>query len=292
MLTLQDVSFQYEDTYILNELNLHKEKNEIIALWGRNSVGKTTLMKLLAGQEKPTNGRLTIDNVEPFENDQTIRKICYVQEDHPFNGIWTLKELLIIGEEFYPNWRSDTAEHLIKQFDLPYNKKISSFSKGMKTATQIMMGLSSHAEITIFDEPNNGLDAGARRLFYQLLQENHEEFPRMIFVSTHHIEEIHPISDSLLVIHQGQVLIDEEMDKARERGVLLSGEKEAIETMTANCSLYDQRMLGSKMKVMADLAYNSSTMKKAEDLDITIEPTEVQEYLLNLTDVNRPLEVS
>lgn len=283
MLKLENVSFKYGKNKILNEINLDKSENEIIALWGRNGIGKTTFMKLLSGHEKPTEGQLTIFGKEPHDNLKAIQKICYMQEDHPFNKVWTIKELMKVAEKFYPNWDSKSAQKFIEEFGLPFNQKISSFSKGMKTAAQITVGLSSFSNITILDEPTNGLDAGARKLFYRLLKENFDEKPRLLIISSHHIEEIHPFSDSLLVVHNGELIIDESMDATRERGIWLTGDPTNIQEFMADNLVLEKSELGGKVRVMANLPYTQNVISKAVKFGVHIEPTEVQEYLLNMT---------
>src|SRR5690625_6703837 len=70
----------------------------------------------------------------------------------------------------------------------------------MHTMVQLVIGLASHSKMTIFDEPTNGLDAHARKQFFQALKDSYENDPRYILISSHHIKEIEPLCEKLMII--------------------------------------------------------------------------------------------
>ena len=178
----------------------------------------------------------------------------------------------------------DLAQRFLKIFRLNEKKKISKLSKGMKSALQFIIGISSHAEITILDEPSNGLDASMRKKMYQILRESHEEHPRLILLSTHHIEEIQPLCESLVVIHDKKVLLHETIDEIREYGIWLAGEKNKIEKVVDGQNLLEVSELGSMMKVMIDVPYNEEWKEIASLHGLSIEKVKLQDYLLNKTE--------
>src|SRR5690606_18842407 len=94
---------------------------------------------------------------------------------------------------------------------------------------QYIIGLSSHAAVTLLDEPIIGLDAAARTKLYETLLESHAAQPRLIMISTHHIEELQALFETLVVLKNGRLLLHEPMDKIRERGIWLAGGKNKVE---------------------------------------------------------------
>ena len=284
MISIENISYSYGDSMILNNLSLQEKDPVITGLWGRNGSGKTTLMKLMAGHIKPVNGTIRIKGKQPYNNLEATQNICFMQEDHPFSSIWSVHDTLRFARYFNENWNQETADQLVEAFRLPLKKKVIKLSKGMKTALQIIIGLSSYADVTILDEPTNGLDAGMRKKFYKALQESYENHPRLILVSTHHIEEIQPLCESLIVIHNQEVLLHESMDNVRMRGVWLAGDKEKVEQLIKNQRVLGRDRMGSKIKMLMDLPYSREWKELADRNGVYIEKANMQDYLLNISE--------
>ena len=284
MIRVENVTYSYGNTPVLKDISLSEKEPGIIAIWGRNGAGKTTLMKLLAGHEKPNKGKVEIMGMAPYNQPKAVQYVCYMQEDHPFSSIWSVKDALRIASYYYSNWDEDMAQRLLKTFQLNQKKRVSKLSKGMKSALQFIIGISSHANITIFDEPSNGLDASMRKKMYQSLRESHEIHPRLILLSTHHIEEILPLCESLVVIHDKKVLLHETIDDVREYGVWLAGEKNKIEKILDGQKPLEIFKLGSSVKVMIDVPYNDEWREIAFTHGLSIEKAKLQDYLLNKTE--------
>lgn len=284
MIRVENATYSYGDTTVLEELSFQAVEPGITAIWGRNGAGKTTLMKLLAGHERPDKGIVEIKGIAPYNRTEAVQHVCYMQEDHPFSSIWSVKDALRYGSYYHSNWNEDSAQRLLKTFRLNEKKKISKLSKGMKSALQFIIGISSHAEITILDEPSNGLDANMRKKMYQSLRESHDEHPRLILLSTHHIEEIQSLCESLVLIHDKKVMFHETMDEVREYGVWLVGEKNKLEKVVDEQKLLEVNELGSMMKVMIDVPYNEEWKEIASIHGLSIEKAKLQDYLLNKTE--------
>jgi len=283
LIEIKNLTYGYKHTPVLTEFNFIETEPSIIALWGRNGAGKTTLMSLVAGHYKPNDGSIKVLGEAPYNNLNVLENICYIQENHPFGHNWRIDDLLKYGRYFHPEWDQEFAEHLVQVFELPKNKKITKFSKGMKTAVQIILGLASNAKITVLDEPTNGLDAVKRKLFYDALMESYEENPRLILLSTHHIEEIQPLCETIVVVNDGKVLFHEQMEVMREKGIILSGNIDSIEHVTKNISILESSKISSTKKVMIDELFTNEWKKIAEDHHLTIEKATLQDYLINKT---------
>lgn len=283
MIHIDKMQYSYDDKTVLRDLSLQENDPIITALWGRNGSGKTTLMKLMAGRLKPSQGMIKINNHDPYNNLEASHDICFMQEDHPFSSIWDIKDALRFASYFNENWDQETADQLMDTFKLPRKKKITKLSKGMKSALQIVIGMASNAKVTILDEPTNGLDAGMRKIFYKALQESYEKHPRLFLISTHHIEEIQPLCESLIVIHNNKALFHQSMEDVRMRGIWLAGDKEKAENCIGSERILEKNVIGSKVKVMLDLPFTEEWVQRAKDNNLSIENTQLQDYLLNIT---------
>lgn len=287
MIEIRNLTYGYKHTPVLTDFSFIETEPRIIALWGRNGAGKTTLMSLLAGHNKPNEGSIKVLGEEPYNNLIALENICYIQENHPFGHNWKIDDLLKYGRYFHPNWDQQFAEHLVQLFELPKKKKIAKFSKGMKTAAQIILGLASNAKITVLDEPTNGLDAVKRKQFYDALLESFEENPRIILLSTHHIEEIQPLCETIVVVNDGKVLFHEQMEVMREKGFFLSGDIESIKLVTKNVSILESTKISSTQKVMVDELLTADWKKIADEHHLSIEKASLQDYLINKTINNK-----
>ncbi|MCF6139413.1 ABC transporter ATP-binding protein [Pseudalkalibacillus berkeleyi] len=283
MIELRDVSYGYKSDLVLDKINFEEEDPIITCLWGRNGAGKTTLMKLLAGLNQPQSGDISVMGMAPYNNQEARRNICFIQENQPFNPDWKVRDTIEIAKGFHPNWRKETEEQLLKLFKLPLNKKIKALSKGMKTSLQLVIGLASHAQVTILDEPTNGLDAVVRKQLFKVMLESYENHPRHILLSTHHINEIQPLCESIAVIHNHKILFHQSIDDLRSRGILLTGDQKVINELTENMNILEKENLGHMCRVMIDDLYTEEWKRTSNKYNVTIEKADLQDYLINIT---------
>lgn len=284
MIQVQKMSYSYDKNVpVLEDITLMEQEPVIMGLWGRNGAGKTTLMKLLAGHLRPSQGIVTIMGEEPYNNEQAAKSVCYLQEEHPFGHLWTVQDALLFGSLFNPDWHQDTAEKLLGLFKLEKRKKVNKLSKGMKSSLQFIIGLASHAAITILDEPINGLDAGMRKTLYEAVLESHGEFPRLIMISTHHIEEFQGLFESLVVLKDGKLLFHEPMDDIRIKGVWLTGNRNKLKEVMAGQRVLEKSEVGSLVKVMLDAPFSYEWKATARAGNLAIEKAKMQDYLLSIT---------
>ncbi|QOS81818.1 ABC transporter ATP-binding protein [Paenibacillus sp. JNUCC31] len=283
MIQIEQVTYSYQQTQVLDNVTIHESEPIISAMWGRNGAGKTTLMSLLAGHNRPDAGTIQVMGQNPYNNLTAQENLCYIQENHPLGRNWTINDMVRFGQYFHPQWDQTFAEQLIDRFELPVKKKISKFSKGMKTAAQMILGLASNARVTILDEPTNGLDAEKRKYFYNALLETYEDNPRLILISSHHIEEIQPLCESLIVLKAGKVLFNQPMEEMREKGVLLTGGIDDINRVTADVEVIESSRMGTTMKVMIDEPYSKAWKDIAHAQGLSIEKATLQDYLIHRT---------
>lgn len=283
MININNLSFAYDKKNILNDVNLTETEPIIIGLWGRNGSGKTTLMKILSGMEQPGKGKVKVDGVEPYNNSEAMNHVAFMQEDHPYSDLWDVNDALSFGQYFNQNWDQALAEELIDIFQLPRNKKIRTFSKGMKTMITIAIGLASKSPVTIFDEPSNGLDAHMRKQFYDVLLDSYEEHPRLILLSSHHIEEVEPLCEKIAIIDNNTLMHYEDTDVFKNKGIHVSGSVDAVQSIIGNMRVLEQRKLGKQLNVMLDAPLTDELKIQAEQAGVTVEKAPFQDYLVNLT---------
>ncbi|WP_054637462.1 ABC transporter ATP-binding protein [Thalassobacillus sp. C254] len=227
---IRDLSFYHgKDKKGIKDLFLSLEKGKVYGLWGRNGAGKTTLMKIMTGLLKPKKGTVLVFGEGPFENRRTLEKICFIQENHPLNPAWRIRDVMKVASYFYPKWDDELAQETLEAFALDPAKRVKALSKGMRTAVALTIGLASKAPFTIFDEPTNGLDAAVREIFYNLLIEELEEGERTVILSTHFIQELQSYIEEMVVLHDGELVLHQPIELIREEAVYVTGQKQKLE---------------------------------------------------------------
>jgi ABC-2 type transport system ATP-binding protein len=208
----------YGDTEAVRGLNLSVASNRITAFLGRNGAGKSTTIKILLGMIRPSSGSAAvlgkqINDAE--ENREMRRRVAYVAEDKPLYGYMTVKQTIRFASSFYPDWRTDVAEKLLKDYELPPERKVKKLSKGMRTKLALLLALARRPELLILDEPSEGLDpVGIEHLLQTLVARSAEGIA--IFFSSHQIAEVERVADHVCILEKGRLLVDASLDELRQ----------------------------------------------------------------------------
>jgi ABC-2 type transport system ATP-binding protein len=213
--------YPHQHTEALAGIDLAVPRGVICGLFGRNGAGKTSLMALLAGLRRPSDGSVRVLGEDPWENVRVAPQVAFVfsksNSDATINSI-KARDLLRMGALFRPNWDRDFAEHLFKRFDIPLKKTAAKMSQGQAAALRCAIGLASRAPLTIFDEAYLGMDAVYRKVLIDELLADYLRHPRTILFSTHYISEMERLFSEVIMIDAGRVLIHDDADTLRERG--------------------------------------------------------------------------
>lgn len=284
------VSKKYNDFKALDNVSFTLEHGKVYGLIGRNGAGKTTLLSLLASFDQPTSGGITVDGENPFENNRIMPKINFVYETDYSDEYDTVASYLDIGEQYRPNFDRAYAEKLIDLFELPLDKQIKNFSKGMQSALNIVLGFASKCPITIFDEVYLGMDAPNRELFYQELIEEQNRSPRTFILSTHLVSEMDYLFDHVLILNQGQIIIDGPIDEITERGVTITGDAENVDQFSLGLNILNSQQLGGTKSVILYGNLSDEKQVEARALDLTIGPIALQDLFIHITKKERSHE--
>ena len=219
MIRVEGLNFYYMiGENILEDISFTAEKGEIIGILGANGVGKTTLLKLLAGLLTPRSGNVQINDKSAVAS---CGDIAFISEAGSY-----LKDLtpLKYGEflaDFYPDFDMEYYKKLLSFFQLE-DKPIKKMSKGQKAKAEVAAGMAKRTKYIIMDEPFIGKDMFTRQDFMQALAGSltGEE---TIFITTHEIDEIENFIDRAIILKDCKIAADVQMDDLRQQGKSLSG---------------------------------------------------------------------
>jgi ABC-2 type transport system ATP-binding protein len=202
----------------VRELSLSVREGSISGFLGQNGAGKSTTIKLLLGMMRPTSGSGRIFNWRIDQPDESIeirKRAAFVSEDKRLYDYMTVEQIIRFTRSFFPNWRSDLEARLLREFELPPDRKIKKLSKGMRTQTALLLAFCRSAELLILDEPTEGLDPLNIEKVLELLVGFAAEGVT-IFFSSHQIAEVEQIADHVFIIDKGRLLVDAPLDQMKE----------------------------------------------------------------------------
>ena len=207
-LQIENLSKQYGKTPVLKNINLHLKKGEIVGFLGPNGAGKTTLMKILTGSLNRWEGHVFFDELNLKTQLQDVQKhVGYLPENNPLYTEMYVKEYLYFIAKTYKLSNVNYPELLQKTGLTDHqNKPIKTLSKGYKQRVGLAAALIHNPPFLILDEPTTGLDPNQlieiRKLIKTLGQE------KTVFLSTHILQEVEALCDRVIILHQGQIVLD------------------------------------------------------------------------------------
>ena len=214
ILEINNLNKSFDNKEILKDINLSIQHGKIIGLLGKNGVGKTTLIKLINDLLTPTSGEILINGQKIGV--ETKKVISYLPERTYLNKQMKVSEVISYFEDFYDNFDSKKAKRLLKDLDLDINQKLSKMSKGMQEKVQLVLVMSRNADLYVLDEPLGGVDPATRDYILDTILSNFNENASVI-ISTHLISDIEKILDEVIFIDKGQIVLQSDADKLRNK---------------------------------------------------------------------------
>ena len=283
VIEVQNLTKRYKDKRALDNVSLSLEGGSIYGLLGRNGAGKTTLMSILTAQNFESSGTVRVFGEHPYENTRVLNRICFVRESQKYPDDAYPRHAFKAASLFFENWDQAFADELIAEFQLPMKQTIKKLSRGQLSAVGVIIGLASRADITFFDEPYLGLDAVARQIFYDRLIEDYAEHPRTIILSSHLIDEVSNLIEKVVVIDNGQIILDEDTDAVRDRAVTVVGDADQVDAWVAGREVLHRESLGRVASVTVLGALSAAERAEVTASGLDLAPVSLQQLVVRLT---------
>lgn len=213
-LQLRNLSKQYGTKCAVDNVNAKLEPG-VYGLLGANGAGKTTLMRMICGVLKPTSGDIRLNGKTINElGEQYYTHLGYMPQDFGFYPDFTAREFMLYMagvkglDKRVAKTRTQDLLHMVNLDDVA-DKKIKSYSGGMKQRLGIAQAELNNPSILILDEPTAGLDPKERVRFRNLISDFAKE--KIIILSTHIVSDVSYIADTILLMKNGSFLLQEPM---------------------------------------------------------------------------------
>lgn len=274
ILEISNLSKEYKD-FSLKNVNLSLAPGYIMGYVGQNGAGKTTTINLINHICKFKEGSIKIDGIR-YEDDPIRYKesIAYVGDESYFPKGFKVKTVRSILKDFYKTFDEKKFNEYIKKYNLPENKKIDQFSRGMKVKLMFAGVFSRDAKILILDEATNGLDPVVRDELLSDLQGYIENGDRSILFSTHVLSDLEEIADFITFIDNGEIIMSNAKDEIIENYILIKGDYDRLsEAQKKKLIGFDKKKFGFEAIILSEdaaLFGNDYTLEKPEIAQIML----------------------
>ncbi|MBQ9253401.1 MAG: ABC transporter ATP-binding protein [Bacteroidales bacterium] len=230
MIEVKNLSFYYKrNKLVLDDIDCMFRKGRIYGLLGKNGVGKTTLLHLIAGLKFPKLGNVTINlsyNANGIENEisytpqerkvEFLQDVFFLNEEMPESD-FTIEQMEKYNACFYPNFSAEDFNNYLQEFEIDNKKQeLKKLSFGTKKKVYIAFGLACNTKLIFLDEPTNGLDIPSKSSFRKIVMKAMTE-EKTIIISTHQARDLQNVLDSIVILDKTKVLLNADAEEITKK---------------------------------------------------------------------------
>ncbi len=215
MIELKDLDKTFHNIHAVDHVTGTIREGMVFGLIGSNGAGKSTLLRMISGIIRPDAGEILVDGESVFENPEIKSQICFLSDSPYYFQNACLKEMRDYYMTVYPTFNRKQFDSLTKIFNLDMNRRINSFSKGMKKQVSILLGLCAGTKYLLCDETFDGLDPVVRQAVKSLFAAEIMNRDFTPVISSHNLRELEDICDSVGLLHRGKLLLTQDLDQIK-----------------------------------------------------------------------------
>ena len=252
VIQFQNVTKRYGSTTALNDVSFAVPRGVVFALLGENGAGKTTAIRLMLGLTEATAGSVHVLGLDSRQNGQIIReRIGYLSERPALYEWMTAVEIGWFTAGFYTNGYEFRYRELLTGFRVPFNRKLSQLSKGMRAKVVLSLAMAHRPELLVLDEPTSGLDTLVRREFLESMVDVAAE-GRTVLLSSHQISEVERVADYVAIVHAGHLITVDRLDELKQttRQLTITVEDARTSMPAVDGEVINQRLRGRQWEMI------------------------------------------
>lgn len=216
MIEIKDCVMSFErGENALDGISVSVPEGSAYGLLGSNGAGKSTLLRLMTGIYKPASGSVRVDGEEVYDNPRIKERVFLVGDETVQFTNMTLKQMRDYYKTFYATFSDELFEKLLGTVKLPRDKRLMTFSKGMKRQAAVICGLSCKTPYLLLDEAFDGLDPTMRNIVKKMLIDAMLDRKLTVIFSSHNMGEMDEFCDRVGLLHNGKVVFDRELDTVK-----------------------------------------------------------------------------
>ena len=248
-LSIKHLSKSYKGKKVIDDVSFNLSGNKIYGLFGRNGVGKSTLLNCVCDRLLIDKGNICLGKDEIHNNDKLLHNLYLMNTDISYSGREKVTDLYRYVDISYKKFNYEYAHLLAKKFGIDEKQKLKNLSTGLRTAAEIILAFCVNAKFILLDEPTLGLDASLRNVFYQELIKTYTKQPRTFVIATHQINEIQNLIEDVMIMKDRKFLFDGSVKELQEKAIQLCGPKELVLPLVRNKKYSIQYDLGKEIAI-------------------------------------------
>ena len=216
MIKIENISYGYKPKQpIFNDISL-EVGNGIYGLLGENGVGKTTLIHLICGLLFPWKGECSIDNSNSARRSPELLSRYFFLPEEMQMPTESIYQFAARHSVFYPRFSRKDFEQNLEELHIDGKQKLSAVSPGQQKKAMLAYALALHTPLTLLDEPTNGLDITSRQALKRIISRTVDD-ESTLFISTHQAHDFENLLDHLIILSEGEILLNRSLDEISER---------------------------------------------------------------------------
>ncbi|HJD48112.1 MAG TPA: ABC transporter ATP-binding protein [Candidatus Mediterraneibacter norfolkensis] len=215
MIELKNLDKTFRDIHAVDHISGSIREGMVFGLIGSNGAGKSTLLRMISGIIRPDSGEVLADGKPVYENPEIKSQICFLSDSPYYFPNADIRQMRDYYAMIYPSFNRKLFDSLTEKFKLEPKRRISSFSKGMKKQVSILLGICSGTRYLLCDETFDGLDPVIRQAVKSLFASEIMNRDFTPVISSHNLRELEDICDSIGLLHQGKLLLTQDLDQIK-----------------------------------------------------------------------------
>ena len=217
MVRIRNLHFGYSRRVpLFQNLNLSLDRGHIYGLLGKNGAGKTTLLKNIVGLAFPWAGSCLVDEQPAAARLPKVLEDLFFLPEEVHVPALTAEQYVAHTAGFYPRFSPEQLYDYLRELEVPLGTKLTKFSHGQQKKFMIAFALAANTSLLVLDEPTNGLDIPSKVQFRKILAAALSE-ERCMIVSTHQVRDLDSLIDTVVIVHERAIVLNQEIDQLGER---------------------------------------------------------------------------
>ncbi len=215
MIEIKNIRKQFGDVPAIHDMSADIREGAVFGLVGTNGAGKSTFLRIVSGILKPDNGEVLIDGAPVYENSAAKEKLFFISDDQYYFPNASAKVMMEYYAMIYQDFDKRKFKEYLEKFGLDMDRKINTFSKGMKRQVSVLLGICANTKYLLCDETFDGLDPVMRQAVKSMFVSEIMGRDFTPIIASHNLRELEDICDHVGLLHQGGILFSKDLEEMK-----------------------------------------------------------------------------
>lgn len=282
---LDDVSVRYGRKLALDRVTLTIERGEVFALLGRNGAGKSSLVRVLLGLQRASEGRASLLGVDSWSRRASLMsRVAVVPEEPDAPQDMTSEEILRFCRRIATRWDDEQARERLSRFGVPLETASGMLSKGQRKQVSLAIALATSPELLVLDDPTLGLDVVAKTSLFEELVTELADRGTTVLITTHDLARVEGIADRVGILDNSRLVLDERLEtlKSRFRRLRIARATPAMEEALVPLRAIGTKRWGAGLEAVVGEFDETrmSAFASSASADVDVSPMSLEEIFL------------